>query len=319
MSTVVTDLLSQVDASTATYVTQGYAALVSKYITLIQSVVVCAIAFLGWKTLYHPSDFSTGNFLKMTLKIAVVYSLATNWSFFCTYLYNVLTDGPNEIAGALMQSTGSAYDSSNSALQALFDQGITAGMNIWNLGEWRHPLPYVLGMDVWLVTGILTGVAIIMISIAKIFLAILIVLAPIFIPLMFSDSLKGVTEAWLKLCLGFSLVPLMVDSALLFTNGILDKGMDTLTTLSQEALDNIVSLITGVVIFDIGVLLCCVLLYKGAELAAQIGGGMAVSTLKTTGAVSSLGNMSPTNKMSKWLSGKGAAAAAENKASWKKT
>lgn len=314
MSTVIVDLLAQVDTQTAAYVTSGYAALVNKYSTQILLVVSCAIAFFGWKTLYHPNEFSMGNFMKMTVKIAVVYSLATNWAFFSTYLYDVLTNGPNEIAGALMQSAGSNYDSSNSALQALFDQGMSNGMNFWDEGDWRHWLYLILGMDIWLVTGVLTGVAITMIVIAKIFLSILIVLAPVFIPMLFADSFRGVTESWLKLCLGFALVPLMVDSGLLFTNGIIEKGMESLAGLATSG--DTLQVVTGVVLFDIGVILCCVLLYRGAELAATIGGGMAVSTLQTTGALKGLTNLSPTSKVSGWLHNKGKVAAAENKARW---
>lgn len=314
MSTVIVDLLAQVDTQTAAYVTSGYAALVNKYSTQIQLVVACAVAFFGWKTLYHPNEFSMGNFIKMTVKIAVVYSLATNWAFFSTYVYDVLTNGPNEIAGSLMQSAGSNYDSSNSALQALFDQGMSNGMNFWDEGDWRHWLYLILGMDIWLVTGVLTGVAITMIVIAKIFLSILIVLAPVFIPMLFADSFRGVTESWLKLCLGFALVPLMVDSALLFTNGIIEKGMESLAGLATSG--DTLQVVTGVVLFDIGVILCCVLLYRAAELAAQIGGGMAVSTLQTTGALKGLTNLSPTSKVSGWLNNKGKVASRENKARW---
>ena len=122
MANEINDILAQLDAATQNYVVNGYNALASHCASSMAVVIVAYIAWIGWKTVNGWQGFSAGNFVKEALKIAVIYSIATNWGFFTTYIYDVLTNTPNELAGILMQSTGSAYDSANTALQTVFTQ-----------------------------------------------------------------------------------------------------------------------------------------------------------------------------------------------------
>lgn len=275
---IVDQLLGQLDKANVDYVSQGYKALVTNCSSMMITIMTIYIAWIGWKTINHWDGFSAGAFVKETLKVAVVYSLATDWDFFSQYLYNLLTNGPNELSMYLMKSAGSHYDSTNSALNALFQQGLDTGSRMWEKsGFWSGVLGCVFAIDIWICTIVAVGVAVIIIGVAKAFLAILIVMTPIFVFFLLSNSFKAITESWFKMMLGFSLVPLFVNSALLYTNDMLKKGIDTIADSLDKA--HVVDAITAIAVFDISVLLCGILLWKSADLAAQIGGGIAINGL----------------------------------------
>jgi type IV secretion system protein VirB6 len=174
-------------------------------------------------------------------------------------------------------------------LQSAFDQGMQAGSEMWAKGGLTHPLPWFFAGDIWIATGVLVGFSVVAIAVAKVFLAVLIVLAPVFVYFLLSESFKGITEAWLKLALGFALVPLFIDSSLLFTNGIIEYGLNKIAAL-PNSVSGLGMAAGGIVVFDIVVCICCALLWHAGKIAAQIGGGMSVNSLETSGALSLMRN-----------------------------
>lgn len=281
---MISDLLISMDKVLDSFVHNGYNALLGDdFKTIMLRVITIYIAWIGWKVIHHWQGFSAGEFVKEALRIAIIYSIATEWDFFAMYMYNVLTNAPAELSEKLIASTHGSDDISYTALQIIFDKGINLGCLSWSKGSWHSPLAYLVGFDIWIMVSMLIGVVIVTICIAKCCLAMLLVLTPLFVYFLFSNSLKGLTESWLKLILGFALVPLFLNIALLFTGNIINTTMikiaavlDIGNILNPEATGDFMTII---MIFNIWIAMSIILLVKSSSLAMSIGNGMAITSM----------------------------------------
>lgn len=212
MATPISDILDTIDQVTQNYAIHGYAALASSLTRPITMVIIAYIAFIGWSILQGWSKLAVGEAVKHVVKIALGFSLATKWDVFATYIYNVLTNGPNELSAILMQSAGSSFDSANSALQDAFNQGLNIGNQFWQLGGLHALSYYLVAIIVWLLNFLVSGVALLELVVSKCGLAVTLVLAPIFCTCLIWDATRNIFVSWLRYALGFSLVPLFLSA-----------------------------------------------------------------------------------------------------------
>jgi type IV secretion system protein VirB6 len=283
MIQIVDTLLNMVDGATENYVTKSYQAVVNNCMPMMITAITIYIAWIGWKTLIE-KEMSAGAFIKHTLKIAVIFSLTTNWDFFSLYFYKVLTNGPNELAGLFLKASDGDYSTPNTALQKVLELGIKNGVSFWEEGgvmsDW---LPFIFAMDIWICVAVLTAVAVVFVAMAKIFLALLIVLAPVFLYFIFSDTFKGTTDAWFRNTLGWALVPMMVSCALLFTVDILDYAMTAINDVHNSADLPPGASIAALILFDVCMLLCVFLIVEAKNIAIAIAGGLSVGHIPLLG------------------------------------
>ncbi len=275
MSTPIADVLDKIDQSAQTFTFNGYAALAHNLATPIALAITAYIAFIGWATLQSWSPFTVGQVTKHALKISIAYTLATQWDVFSEFIYDVLTNGPNELSAILMQTVGNSSDSVNSALQTSFNDGISMGNQLWN----QHSIiTKGVALCVWCLDFLVTGVALAELAIAKQGLAIVLVLAPVFSLCLLWRSTKGIFDSWFRFALGFSLVPLFVSSVLLVVDQLMELGIGTVESALQTNTADIVSIATY--ILSCGVSFA--LLWKAASIAAGIANGIEISAAEAT-------------------------------------
>ena len=306
VTTAITDVLTKLDSVTQAYTSQGYDALATSLTPSLTLAVTAYIAFVGWSTLQGWSQFTVGQAVKHSLKIAIAFVLATQWDVFCTFLYNVFTNGPNELSSILINATGNGdtQTSVNSALQDAFSQGIQAGEKLWNSGKWNAPLPCILSLSVWGLITIVCGIALLELAIAKCGVAITLVVAPVFALFLLWEGTKGIFDGWLRAALGFALVPLFLSSVLLLVNSLIAMGLEDLNgdiAVGKQSLYSILTLVMGS-FASIGLEL------KVTQIATQIAGGVSVSS---AGMAVSLGRGMATTAM---MGGAGIAKAVASKA-----
>ena len=226
-SSAITDILNKVDGVTNTMVFDGYAALSSALKTPLVMVFTVYVAFIGWSIIQGWSKLTVGEATKHVLKIAIVLAIATEWSVFARYSYNVFTNAPNELSAIMMRSIGGGTgESVNSALQTLFNQSMRIGNEAWVRAGWDSLNMYVIGLIIYIFTLFLAGVALIILATSKFSLSILLVLAPVFVPFLLWQSTKGIFEGWLKFSLGFAFVPLFAAAALMLGNQLMQMGVN---------------------------------------------------------------------------------------------
>jgi type IV secretion system protein VirB6 len=287
MSTPITDILDKLDAITQQYAFNGYAALAHTLQPSITMALVFYVAFLGWMTLQGWTKFTIGESVKHSLKIVIVFSLATNWDFFSLFIYNVFVHGPNEISEVLMSSTGKTSGSANAALQDSFNQGIDIGNQLFNLSSYLNKF---LALVVWAFDICVTGFCLIGFAVAKVGLSVTLVLAPVFSVLLLWNGTKGIFEKWLMTALGFALTPLILTSVLLVVDALMNYSLSEITNSIANTSEESTT-VTSVMTFILASIVSIALLKRAASIANAIAGGVTVSAM---GVVGSAGNIAAT-------------------------
>lgn len=276
---IITGLINQVDQITKTFTFNGYAALVNSCKTEFHLAIVIYIAMLGWGVLNAWIEMPVSHLTKHVLKITIAFSLATHWDFFSLFIYNVLTNGPNELSSIITQSLGSASLSNsasiNEALQNVFDQGMRIGVDTWSSGGINATSFYLYALLIWFSTLLVVGIALLEFVVAKFGLALLLVLAPIFCLLLLWESTKGIFESWLRFALSFALVPTFVTAALMLLLALLQNALGTM----QSAVNQGDYTLVHIAPFLLGAIVGVGLLLKTASLASHISGGLAVNVM----------------------------------------
>lgn len=205
------------------------------------------VALIGYRLLLGRSQLNVSELALSAVKIGAVVALATQWGTYQTVVYRTLFDGPQETADVIMHSvgaSGSAYAGDVFVgLQRAFDDltsfspasppgaaaaaptpppaapaGLTAASPIAGTlppastpGAGASNLLSQSGFDSLLLLG---SALILLIStlgvllIAKIVLALLLGLGPIFLALFLFDTTRGLFEGWLRASIAFAFAPL---------------------------------------------------------------------------------------------------------------
>jgi type IV secretion system protein VirB6 len=269
----ITDVLTMLDSSIKDYVFSGYAALSSSVSTYLRTALLCYVAFVGWSSTQSWSPMTGGEAIKHVIKMCIVVLLVTNWDFFSLMIYNVATNAPNDLSAILVGATNHDAVSSNEALQESFNKGIELADEIWQKGGVTAPVYYFASAVVLIIDYVSSGFALLEISVAKCGLGVTVVLAPVFAPCLLWEGGKGVFAAWLKCVFGFALLPLILMSVIMLMNPILAKGLSVIEASDLETGWGCLST------FVLGGIACAGLLIKSSMIAANIAGGLSVSTM----------------------------------------
>jgi type IV secretion system protein VirB6 len=219
------------------------------------------------------SQLTTGQAAKHALKVAIVLSIATHWDLFSTFMYTAFTNGPNELSAVLIQALGGDNAGSvNNALQTAFNNGVAIGSRLWNAGGFTVSLAAVA---VWIANFFVAGIALLELAVAKLGLAITLVLAPIFAACLLWEGSKGIFDRWLSTVLGFAFLPLVVSSTLLVVNVLIQEGIDQITS----ALSGTGAKFSCIAAFILGSIVSIGLLWKAGAIAANIASGLSISSL----------------------------------------
>jgi type IV secretion system protein VirB6 len=216
---LVHSLLGVVDCNAQQLVRSGYAALFegSGHFTAVLTVLLTLyVAFIGYRLMLGQSQLRVTDFVLSAVKIGLVLALATQWNAYQALVYRLLFSGPQQLADMLVSAVqpdqssfrGDVFD----GLQRAFDDlsGAANGFSS-HAAPTTSPLLGGAGFGALLMTlsaSVLLLSSLGVLMAAKIVLALLLAIGPIFIGLALFDSTRGLFEGWLRASLGFALAPL---------------------------------------------------------------------------------------------------------------
>jgi type IV secretion system protein VirB6 len=216
----VDDLLHVIDELTAGFVEKGFTKIVSAGISsgLFVSVFTFYVIYFLYKVEHEKIPYE--DCTKHLLKSLFVLTLSTNWDMFHRLIYQVFTTYPTHVSGLLLEvvSEISGY-SSDITLGSAFTKGMNQAFATFSsigLSFRTAVLCFIGGLLILLGTFFFTMAALVIMVIAKLTLAIYLVLAPYYIWMYLFDGTRGLSESWLKHTLGSALVPLFVGVTLAF-------------------------------------------------------------------------------------------------------
>jgi len=225
-----------------------------------------------------PTDYAFRLFRAM-----MIYVLATRWGEFQTFVYTILNDGPSAIGNALLSAVTSANNTGTSANLTSVNAVQSALQNMWDttnsateaflqnagITNWG---PYIFAAVFYVVMAILIGFAIFLIVLSKMFMWLLLALAPLFIILLLFGVTSRFFSGWMSSLAQYFLVQVLVYAFLAFYVSLIQQSIDTLNGVANSKSATWATIGPVVLLAIIGILL----LSQINNMAAAIAGGVPI-------------------------------------------
>jgi type IV secretion system protein VirB6 len=262
-------VLATVDCQGRSYAQGGYEALTQGsglFGVALTALMTVYIALIGWRLLLAPDGAKLSEAPAAALRIGVILALVTNWSTFQTLVFDVADRAPAQIAAVVSAPwTGSAdgiagaasrplaridaaYTEMRSAAAA-FGRTAAPGAKGWMSAEAASGEALALAANSMLVMsiGVIGG--------AKLVIAVLTAVGPIFIALALLEVTRGIFVGWLRALAGAALTLLVGWILVILLLVVLAPWLTTLADQREaQALDSRTasSLSALVLVFAIG-------------------------------------------------------------------
>ena len=276
---LIPQLLGNVDTAGCNYVQGAYQALSTavtsggsgtSVASLILILYVIFWAFGVW------SGTATGSATDAAFRLFrafVIYTLATSWNDFVTFAYTVLNTAPSAIGNALLSAGGTTSYTSPNAI-------VTALENIWNQISQAYQAhvafslfslgAYVVGIACVVIIALFLAVATFTIILSKVFLWLLLGIAPLMILTLLFSASSRFFAGWLNSVVQYAVLQIMVYAFLAFYLTVTQSVFANLSTTMNSGSVDWSALAPFVLIGLTGMFL----LSQLPALAASISGGM---------------------------------------------
>ena len=169
---------------------------------MLTMLLVLYVAFFGISLMLGRSSLSVRSLVPRIMTVGLVLTFATSFAAFSAIFYNVFVGGPDEIASILTGSDGSATATFAQKLDLVFlavqnASGDTKDISMFSPEGmmWSGAMMLLLGTVGLLVT-------------ARIGLALLLAIGPIFVVLALFNGTRGLFTGWLKGVTMLAIAPL---------------------------------------------------------------------------------------------------------------
>ncbi len=174
----------------------------------LTAAVTLYIVLYGYLVLRGSVSEPILEFVFRAIKLAIIVTLVKNAGDYQTYVTNVFFNVlPHEIAGAL--NSGPAPGAST--FDSLLDKGQASATDIWSRASW--PIDIVTGVAGILVIAVsflVAGIGYVVSLYARLALAIILAVGPIFVALALFQSTRRFTEAWIGQLVNFVILQVLV-------------------------------------------------------------------------------------------------------------
>jgi type IV secretion system protein VirB6 len=284
----ITSLLSSVDQIGQNYVSTAYQALANAATSgggagVAGLLLTLYVIFWGVGIWHGTASGGPADHAFRLLRAFLIYAMATKWSDFQTLAYNFMNQGPSAIGNALLSavttanSTGTSanlnsvsgvqsalqnmWDTTNSATEAFLQN---AGITNWG--------PYIFAAVFYVVMAVLIGFALFLIVLSKLFMWLLLALAPLFILLLLFGVTSRFFSGWLGALVQYFFVQVLVYAFLAFYVSLIQQTIDALNGVASSKSATWGTIGPVVLLAIIGILL----LAQINNVAAAIAGGVPI-------------------------------------------
>ena len=209
-------------------------------------------------------EISVMEFVLMCVKAAIIFTLATKSSEYIIYVSNLFFDTlPREIG----QAINNGKELQTSSIDSLLRKGVDAGLEIWeNAPNSPSLIIYAVVIAlIWLMALFCCTVVFIVSLYAKVALALVIALGPIFIGLALFKSTRRFTEYWIGQAVNFVILQVLV----LALGALLISTAESLTLNVSDLLD----LIIAVLNFSAVAIVSVYIFFQLPSIASALAGG----------------------------------------------
>lgn len=202
MGSGVAGALTAVDCIASEVSEQAFARLDSELGTALIVALTLYVAFFGISLLLGRSNLSVRALIPKMVTMGLVMAFATSFALFSTIFYSFFVDAPDWLAGVITDSDGSATATFALKLDIVFLAIQEASTGIEDISAFSPP-----GM-MWIGAMLLLIGTVGLLVTARIGLALLLAVGPIFVVLALFNGTRGLFVGWLKGLVMLSLAPL---------------------------------------------------------------------------------------------------------------
>jgi len=279
---VIEVLINEIDSLILSFVQGAFGSLIPTVQVLWRLMFIVFIAVFGYKVIIS-GRFNAPDLIVNCIKIIVLLCIATEWDTFCLLVYNMVTDLPADLAGQIIQGAASIIPSSaaadeataNTALSLFYDRSMEVSAKLLQGAGWNNFGLYFYACVIWLGSILFTGYAAMLIILAKIAVALLLAVAPVFILLLIFANTKNLFEGWLRTLLNYAIIPIFVYALLALLLTLAESPLKAM----EENIGPDGAVITYIAPFIFVSFVSVMLLAQIMNIAASITGGLSLSTL----------------------------------------
>ena len=209
LGTATADVLAGIDAEVHDFARSGFEALTDPVSSLMSMLLVLALAH----ALYSLTvTGAAGNFIQLIIRYALIWGVATSWSFFHVMFYDVITGTPDDVLKIIITATGletGAKGGVSALIVAFLDTGVKIGDQLIENSGIRTIAIALIGICILFLMLVIAAGVILVAGVSKIGIGLLTAIAPVFIAMLVFKGTRGFFDGWLRLVVGFTLTYLM--------------------------------------------------------------------------------------------------------------
>jgi type IV secretion system protein VirB6 len=217
-ATLILRLGAEIDLITKSFIFDGYRAMSMALKAPVATMCVLYIVLTGFGMTRGLIKKPMDEFVKVVIRIGIVYMLAFNWGTFSEYFVGLFVRGAGELGAVMMKATPftipelSRGVGLNGSLQSALIEVVRVGLWTWEKSSFRHMGPALTGLMIWISGLAVVGLAFFEIVVAKLMIAVCMTTAPLFLSFTLFDKTRTYFDRWLDKLVGFSLVLIFVSS-----------------------------------------------------------------------------------------------------------
>lgn len=270
---IVTPIFNKIDVATATFITDISSRSIAEITPIVISGLTLTFIFYGLLIMRGAVDLPIMDFLGRSIRIGIITSIALTGGLYQSTIANAIVTIPDDLATALVSNA-----TQGASAASLIDQAAGRGFDV--AGEAFDKAGFLtdtgvlyglFGVIILLATGILVAIGAAFILIAKIALAILAGLGPIFIVSLLFQSTQRFFEIWATQIFNYALLIILFAAVFGLMINIFSSYM------SEMKFDGVQSVsygLGGTVILSIAMI---IVLLQLPSMATALAGGLAIS------------------------------------------
>jgi type IV secretion system protein VirB6 len=233
----ITELMQLIDNQVKDYTFDAYHALVTAHINSIRLVVAFYFIFLGYRFLMVKQYFSFDVLMKHVLIVSCCYFAATQWSIYALFIYDLAIAIPEQLSVVLVSVVPNVPSQATGVelLEYLWFAGLDIAATLWGSISISAIHQGLMALGVLLMTLLLVGYGLLVISIAKMIMAIGLSLAPLFILLYMFKNSQSLCIGWLRVILTAMMKQIVIFAMITMVYTIAFDTTEQM--LAQETLD----------------------------------------------------------------------------------
>jgi type IV secretion system protein VirB6 len=220
-------LLTEIDETLIGFVNSVFLQLSPAVHALWRMMMILFIVIYGYRVMTSGNYEAREMFVKM-LKLVIVLVIATEWAAFSLLVYDLTTQFPAEVGAQILSSQGQSSGGVNTGLTAFFDKGFLVAGEFLRKAGFSNLMYFFYGSATVFFTVLFGAYAAFLIILAKLAVALLLAVAPIFIILLVFNESRELFMGWLRTLINYALIPLFVYALLALIGAIIDDRLNKL-------------------------------------------------------------------------------------------